>query len=359
MLIASHSDGRQIEYSEETSQYTAGGQPVTLEEVLGFAGAGELTWSTNELREWARGLVSGTQPVSPLPPAPQPEDEPAKKRGWFARLPLWGKVLFVLVWPVSMWYGVYWMWKDGMYTKNTRIVLTVCAVLLMGFGMSGSRTPSGTPATPGRASSTAAGEPSTQGQTQAEPAPIPAPVKRTATEVATAAFGTFTPIPYSGKGDSVVRLPDGIEAALVTARHKGSSNFAIQTLDDQNGGVELLVNEIGKYSGTTLYSESSPKKLKITANGSWSIQVAPVSSAATMGVTAQGSGDTVLLYDGPAADLSITHKGKSNFAVKMISADDSDLLVNEIGDYSGVVPVSEGPAVVIITADGSWSFAAQ
>ncbi len=36
-----------------------------------------------------------------------------------------------------------------------------------------------------------------------------------------------------------------------TATHKGSGNFTINSLDNGNQDVDLLVNDIGNYSGTT------------------------------------------------------------------------------------------------------------
>lgn len=94
MIVGMHADGRQVEYTPETEQYTVGEQPITLKEVLGFAGAGELTWASDELREWARGLVSGN-PAPPAttstPTAEVPIATSDKTAGWFTRLPLWGK----------------------------------------------------------------------------------------------------------------------------------------------------------------------------------------------------------------------------------------------------------------------------
>jgi hypothetical protein len=60
----------------------------------------------------------------------------------------------------------------------------------------------------------------------------------------------------------------------------------------------------------------------------------------------------------PASDLKFTHTGSSNFVVEGVGNGDG-LLVNEIGKYSGVVPVTDGPSVIVITADGSWTAAKQ
>jgi hypothetical protein len=270
---------------------------------------------------------------------------------------LWGKVLFVLFWPVSVCYGVFWMWKNRKYTQPVRVLLTAGAVVMFAIGFSSLGTPGTMPAATTQTTTSSAAPPSTPAPPQ--PAPAPKPVKLTAAEVTAKAFGSFDSPAVSGKGDSVVQLPAGVEVALLTADYQGSGNFALWTMDASNGQKELLVNTIGQYNGTTLYSEGSPTKLKVTASGRWSIQVKPVSVAAPMGNAAQGTGDAVLLYDGPAANLAINHTGKSNFVVKTISTSGNDLLVNDIGNYSGVVPGSEGPLVITINADGAWSIAAQ
>jgi hypothetical protein len=57
--------------------------------------------------------------------------------------------------------------------------------------------------------------------------------------------------------------------------HTGESNFAIWLFDENGNHVDLLVNEIGNYSGST--AVRIPKKgvylLDITADGSWSVSV--------------------------------------------------------------------------------------
>lgn len=178
------------------------------------------------------------------------------------------------------------------------------------------------------------------------------------------AYGSFTTISKSGRGDSVVALPKGAEAGLVTLTHKGGSNFAVNVLDSSNQATgDLLVNEIGSYAGTTIYGLSSfggtPAKLKIVADGAWTLKVAPVSSAPRLPTAITGKGDKVFLYDGDAADWAITHKGGSNFVVTQAGGSFPNLAINEIGGYQGVVPLDAGPSVITVMADGAWSIKRQ
>lgn len=99
--------------------------------------------------------------VTPPPP-------PVVKQGWFSRLKTWQKVLFVLVWPVSGTYGLYWMWKQKRFSQPVRVVLTALfALAIVGYlafyGSAIGRSPgASTPA----ASATVA-----PSQTKASPAP--------------------------------------------------------------------------------------------------------------------------------------------------------------------------------------------
>lgn len=75
-----------------------------------------------------------------------------------------------------------------------------------------------------------------------------------------------------------------------------------------------------------------------------------------------GNGDDYVMFTSPGSGLaqfSIAHRGDSNFAVELHTADGDyiELLVNEIGDYNGRTTQRVGPGqyVLDITADGGWA----
>jgi hypothetical protein len=168
-------------------------------------------------------------------------------------------------------------------------------------------------------------------------------------------------IVYSGSGDSIlpIQLPDGAGKAVVaTLTHDGSSNFAVWSLDHNLTQTDLIVNTIGAYSGTVLfnvsYASNDPESLEITADGNWTVTVRSILSLrAFTGNTATGTGDDVVLYYGDAGPADVSHDGSSNFTV-WLYGDSTDLVVNEIGAYTGTVRWTAGPAVAAITADGNW-----
>ena len=69
----------------------------------------------------------------------------------------------------------------------------------------------------------------------------------------------------AGHGDDVVLYKGG--ARVATIKHSGTSNFIVTAYNKD--GADLLVNEIGKYKGQSVLSQTS--FLTISADGAWSI----------------------------------------------------------------------------------------
>jgi hypothetical protein len=173
----------------------------------------------------------------------------------------------------------------------------------------------------------------------------------------------FDPIKLEGRGDKVVRFDIPADAAaMATLRHSGSSNFAVWTVDESGNESDLLVNEIGKYSGQVLFDEREHSvAFSITASGSWAITISPIQKVPKWDTSEPraDSGDAVLRLIGtrePFSTISMTHRGDGNFAIWAYGESGTDLLVNEIGRYEGEALL--GDAVLLeITANGAWSLA--
>lgn len=202
---------------------------------------------------------------------------------------------------------------------------------------------------------TLADSPST---TDAVTAP-PTTAKPTTTTALTTTLAPTTtappqPVVFSGRGDDVVNLPS-TDLVVATISYQGRGNFVIWALDAGLTQTDLLVNEIGSYNGrvpVNLRGDSTA--LQVEAGGEWTISLLPITHAVHyVGTSLSGSGDDVLFVEDTAI-YSITHNGQSNFVVWVYSEDGTDLAVNEIGNYSGNVPV-RGPAIVVVSADGAWT----
>ncbi|NEM90877.1 hypothetical protein [Galbitalea soli] len=189
------------------------------------------------------------------------------------------------------------------------------------------------------------------------PSPSPAPVETVAPPAPVAKT-------YSGRHDSVIRvkLPDGADqAAIATISYTGGSNFSIFALDSNFKRGDLLVNTIGRYRGTVLVNPNGDgvTGFEISASGPWALTLKSISAARQMtGSRITGAGDDVLIYRGDASAAAIVNRGSSNFAVWQYG-DSTDLLVNEIGNYTGTVLISGGPSLFAVSSDGKWSITTQ
>lgn len=172
-----------------------------------------------------------------------------------------------------------------------------------------------------------------------------------------ASLPTFDPVEHSGEGDGVIEL-DGITQAMVTASHTGEHYFSIGGLDDGNESTgDLPVNAIGAYEGVTVIglNDSGTTSLQITADGAWTITLAPLADAPAL--PEGGTGDGVFTYEGDAGTWHVAHDGEHYFSLGAYTGADFEigLLANEVGAYEGDVAVKSGPALVVVQADGSWT----
>jgi len=172
-----------------------------------------------------------------------------------------------------------------------------------------------------------------------------------------ASLPTFEPVEHSGEGDSVIAL-DGITQAMLTASHTGEHYFSISGLDDANEPTaELPVNAVGAYDGVTTIgvNDSGTTSLEITADGAWTITLAPLASAPVL--PEGGTGDGVFTYEGDAATWAVKHDGEHYFSLSAYTGADFEvgLLATEVGAYDGEVAAKAGPSLVVVQADGDWT----
>lgn len=167
-----------------------------------------------------------------------------------------------------------------------------------------------------------------------------------------------------GKGDKVAKFTIPADApAIAKISYSGTSNFVVESLAVDGSTNDLLVNVIGKYKGTVLFDtdiETYSVAFRVTASGSWTIAIQPLTSARSWNGTTKltGTGDDVVVLNPASIGLTtvkITHSGSSNFVVIGFSDSASDLLVNEIGHYSGEQLLTEGTLLLQIEADGAWT----
>ena len=195
-------------------------------------------------------------------------------------------------------------------------------------------------------------------ETPPEPTPIPTPEPTPAP--------AFADITLTGVGDAVpvFSIPEN-SAAIAQITHTGGSNFAVWSLAADGSNNDLLVNTIGGYSGVVLFDEGSgvhSVAFEVTAGGSWTIVIRPVTAARAWNPSAplNGRGDDVVRITPPIsgfASATVQHTGSSNFAIWAYASSGADLLVNEIGSYLGDVLIASGTFLFEVSADGAWTVA--
>lgn len=264
-----------------------------------------------------------TPPEPPQPPSP-PEGVPFYKRGWF-------------------------------------IAVAAVAVLLIGYALGGGdgNDPTveagGSTTTTTVSSTTSAPEDST---TSTPETTTTSSTTTTTTPTTTTILG-FEPTTVSGSGDDVIEfaIPNG-DPGLLDITHDGSSNFVVDSFTADNEDVGLLVNEIGPYTGTRPinFIGDPVGLLEIQADGAWTITARPLIASDVLPSPASGSGDDVIAMILDSPSLDVTHTGgESNFVIWAWTSESRDLLVNEIGDYSGTVRTPTGEVIFEIEADGEWT----
>jgi hypothetical protein len=179
--------------------------------------------------------------------------------------------------------------------------------------------------------------------------PTTQPTMPLATDANGAHFDTQT---YTGTGSGLLAIdvPTN-QAALMTFSTDDSTGGVSVISDDTEVGT--LVDTDGAYTGTHLIDEKDGQHtstLDITANGSWTVTVGDIHTAPE---DTSGYGDSVI-WVSSGSQAAITHTGESNFYIWAYSTDSTDLLVNEIGAWTGTVTIST-PALWDITADGAWA----
>jgi hypothetical protein len=249
--------------------------------------------------------------------------------------------------------------------RKTILVSTLLIVLILACGCTGSRTSTTSDVTPTQTVSQSAGAAvSTQTTAPTQTATtVPTTIKTTVSTP----VPTPSPISLSGSGKEATEFFN-LEKGLVkfTLTHNGDRNFAVWLMDSDGNREDLLVNEIGSFSGSHAIGIKKAEKylLDITADGRWTVKIEQprYTSAQGIPITFTGEGqkasDPCYLEKG-LVRFKMTHDGDRNFAIWLLDSKGNreDLLVNEIGEFDGSKALgisSSGAYVLDITADGNW-----
>ena len=156
---------------------------------------------------------------------------------------------------------------------------------------------------------------------------------------------------FTGSGDDVISLGEFTSPAILEFTCEYCDG---NTVVETNGSESLLVNEIGSYSGSHFINyrdNSMMTRVMVTADADWTLVIRDITTAPD---TLSGHGDQAIWIRGTEAEVvKITNDGDSNFVVQTFT-DYIDLVVNEIGAYSGTVEMTL-PALVQVESNGDWT----
>ncbi|MEG2778222.1 MAG: hypothetical protein RR905_02925, partial [Aurantimicrobium sp.] len=205
----------------------------------------------------------------------------------------------------------------------------------------------------------------------ASPTPTPSPTVVPVTAWADKTYGTFTPVSRTNQtGTKVVDFGNNITAGVVKIDSTNLNDvpFLVEVLATDNVTViDTIVTSPGTYNGTVAfglagYGNNTAGALKITTANevTWSVLISPVSTApqGPLSAPSSTSGDVVYLYAGAAATLHAqTFVPDQGIVVTQFFGPTTPALtlVNSPTMVDQRGPISAGPSVVTIEADGSWN----
>jgi len=153
-------------------------------------------------------------------------------------------------------------------------------------------------------------------------------------------------------------LTEGID--LVTLTHDGRSSFIVSAVEGDQ--TELLTSAIGAYKGQRPLVVQGPVAFQVTADGSWTVRVQPMSSGGSPAFS--GTGDAVSAYFTPppsSAAWNVSHDGKSAFFVYAHCVGGSIVVEDRTGPFQDTpqITFSRGPCFWEVRADGAWTLRPQ
>lgn len=126
-----------------------------------------------------------------------------------------------------------------------------------------------------------------------------------------------------------------------------------------------MVNTIGAYDGyrpLDFIDGENTTRFQIESGGQWTIEILPFMLALSDHMleapgTYEGTGDDVIFLMGETPDIATIKSGpeRDNFVIKSYGREGTNLLVNEISPYEGVVIVSRDSRVLVVEASGPWT----
>ncbi|MDW8805968.1 hypothetical protein P1P68_14540 [Streptomyces scabiei] len=168
-----------------------------------------------------------------------------------------------------------------------------------------------------------------------------------------------------GHGDQVTRLTTGTDPVILDITHTGAGHFAVDALDGRLHSQSQLVYIGGPFSCRTLVNadDRAVRALRIQAEGPWTVDVSPVSSALACEGHARRPASDVLRHTGGPGIAALRYEGDPRsddggyFLVDAYEPDGAAFLgqlADHVGPWQGEAPLT-GACLIHVRSDGPWS----
>lgn len=175
-------------------------------------------------------------------------------------------------------------------------------------------------------------------------------------------YDSYDTITESGTGDFEFTLPIGVRSGVVTVTHNHDSSLSVKVVEAADDShVDTLFSVRGPVKETAFwgyseYDEAKKPKVKIEAGGDWTIQFTSFDKAPEF--TGSGTGTGAYLYLGGDDAFTASYTGEDMLSLWAIGTDDErgSQLLSEYGPFQERLLFPKGPALLLIEADGEWTF---
>jgi hypothetical protein len=172
----------------------------------------------------------------------------------------------------------------------------------------------------------------------------------------------FQPIVLSGDGPATAQFSVPEESSgIATIVNDADGPFSVWSLAAGGTKQDLLVDVAGAYAGMRFFEATDHSvAFAVESDGSWSIEVRPLSDARSWDATDPLFGNesavvSVVPRTSAKAEIIVIYDGDGAFALSALTAGGRQHLIDEIGAFRDDVVLPTGTYVLEIDADAAWS----
>ncbi|MFF3314356.1 TerD family protein [Streptomyces sp. NPDC003035] len=169
-----------------------------------------------------------------------------------------------------------------------------------------------------------------------------------------------------GEGDQVLSFgrPAPKGPLIIEMSVAGGGRFTVAALDGEDAQDHVLLDTTAPIREARVLAVRGKRalRLRVEAAGAWTLRVLSLGAARRLDDTVSGTGPDVLLHDGPAADLTLSHHGQPSARFEAATAPLDRVeparrkpLADDDDRVEATHPVPAGPLLVLVSAEAGWT----